>query len=222
LILSERLKRIAEKVKYSTVCDIGADHGYLLIYLAQKGKLTKGAACDVNPGPLSRAEENIKKEQLEKIIETKLGDGLSPIVGELFESCVIAGMGGKLITDILSAEIKTAKKFKQVLLSPQRDCDEVRRFLCSEGFDIIDEDIVFDSGKCYNIIDCRVGEGSSASQYTTEADFMFGKRLIEKRHEGLKIYLENEIDKVEKILKKHDSEKMGTYLNQCREVYQWL
>ena len=44
----------------SRLADIGTDHAYIPIYLLEKGTVTEAFAMDVNPGPLRRAEENIR------------------------------------------------------------------------------------------------------------------------------------------------------------------
>ena len=55
--LSKRLERIASFVQPgSRVADIGTDHGYVPIWLVQKGVCPSALAMDVRKGPLVRAE----------------------------------------------------------------------------------------------------------------------------------------------------------------------
>ena len=57
LRLSERLKLVASFVpEGSRVADIGTDHGYVPIYLAETGKIKSALAMDVRKGPLARAD----------------------------------------------------------------------------------------------------------------------------------------------------------------------
>ena len=53
--LSKRLERIASFVQPgSRVADIGTDHGYVPIWLVQKGVCPSALAMDVRKGPLER------------------------------------------------------------------------------------------------------------------------------------------------------------------------
>ena len=45
----------------SRIADIGTDHGYVPIYLAEIGKIKSALAMDVRKGPLARADEHIEE-----------------------------------------------------------------------------------------------------------------------------------------------------------------
>ena len=52
-VLDSRLSAIAALVRPGRpAVDVGADHGYLISYLAAKGIVPRGIACDINPQPL--------------------------------------------------------------------------------------------------------------------------------------------------------------------------
>ena len=54
--LDRRLKQVAEMVlPGAKVADIGTDHGHLMAYLMQQGKIAGGYACDINEKPLNKA-----------------------------------------------------------------------------------------------------------------------------------------------------------------------
>ena len=60
--LSERLNTVVSFVKPgSRVADVGTDHGYVPIELAQRGIISHGLAMDVRKGPLERAKEHIRQ-----------------------------------------------------------------------------------------------------------------------------------------------------------------
>ena len=64
--IDNRLKDISSLVdKCDIVADIGTDHGYLPIYLIQKGICNKAIAADVAINPLNSAKENINYYQLD-------------------------------------------------------------------------------------------------------------------------------------------------------------
>lgn len=60
--LSKRLERIASFVQPgSRVADIGTDHGYVPIWLVQKGVCPSALAMDVRKGPLERRKNTWKR-----------------------------------------------------------------------------------------------------------------------------------------------------------------
>ena len=78
--LSKRLERIASFVQPgSRVADIGTDHGYVPIWLVQKGVCPSALAMDVRKGPLERAEEHVEEVGLSGKIELRLSDGLAKL-----------------------------------------------------------------------------------------------------------------------------------------------
>ena len=56
--LSKRLRAVADLVTAGyQVADIGTDHAYIPIFLAETGKTDYAVAMDVNKGPLRKAQE---------------------------------------------------------------------------------------------------------------------------------------------------------------------
>ena len=101
--LSKRLTAVADMITAgNSIADIGTDHGYIPIYMAQKGLTPKALAMDVNAGPLERACDNIKRYCVENIVSARLSDGLKKLNPGEAESIIIAGMGGLLTIRILS------------------------------------------------------------------------------------------------------------------------
>ncbi|MBP5152929.1 MAG: SAM-dependent methyltransferase [Lachnospiraceae bacterium] len=157
MALSLRLQTLCDTVDpCESLCDVGCDHGYVSIELARTGKAKKVLAMDINEGPLKSAVDNINRAGLSDRIETRLSNGLHNIKDrESFDSILIAGMGGRLMTEILTEGIKTVDKAKQLLLQPQSEIFLVREFLRTHGFGIFREICLKDAGKYYFIIDAR-------------------------------------------------------------------
>lgn len=88
----------------SVVADIGTDHAFLPIALVESKKAKKVIATDVAQKPLNNARENIEKAGVGNI-ELRLCDGLSGVFPDEVDCVTIAGMGGNVIRDILSAPI---------------------------------------------------------------------------------------------------------------------
>ncbi len=191
--LSKRLERIASFVRAgSRVADIGTDHGYVPIWLLQRGICQTALAMDVRKGPLERAREHVENMGLSGKIELRLSDGLEKLRYGEADTVIIAGMGGKLTCRILEQGRHVWEKWSEdrerFILSPQSEQDEVRRFLKKNGFKIIREAMLEDEGKYYVIIEASRGAMSSLR----EQDYRFGADLIKKKDPTLLEYLEKE------------------------------
>lgn len=189
LVLSERLQALADMVTVGNrLCDVGCDHGFLSVYLVGNQICPGALAMDVRTGPLSRAAAHIKEYGLEEYIMTRLSDGLSGFQEGEAESLVCAGMGGKLMSRILSEGGSKAKSFKELILQPQSEIPEFRRYLRRNGFRIVDENILVEDGKFYFLIKaCPVTEPIECHNPLFD---LFGEKLLVNRHPVLKEFLE--------------------------------
>lgn len=151
--LSDRMMAVAGMVTPGKqVADIGCDHAYTAIYLMEAGIAAKVIAMDIGAGPLEIAKKNIDTAGLSDRIETRLSDGFEKLnIGET-DSAVIAGMGGGLIISILEKGKDIIVPGYELILSPQSDISEVRRYLRENGHRINKEIIIYDQGKMYNIM----------------------------------------------------------------------
>lgn len=156
-MLTERLNCIINYVNCERAADIGTDHAYVATELIRLGRAKHVIAADVRQGPLNAATENIKKHGMENEIETRLGSGLSVLKPGEVEECVIAGMGGELICEIINADIDTARSIK-LILQPMNAQYEVRRYLMENNFTIIKEDIVCEGERVYNVMIVKDGK----------------------------------------------------------------
>ena len=201
-MLSKRLQNVADMVtKGYIVADIGTDHGYVPIYLIKNGIVPKAYAMDINEGPLKIAGKNIRLEGLQDKITTVLSDGMNEMTSEMAESVVIAGMGGDLITDILNRG-KNIKGIKELVLSPHKRVDIVRKYLLDNNWKITDENMVIDNNKYYTIL-------KAVPEYD-EAELMYGRLLLLTKNPVLKQYLEKENKMYEEVLKKVENSKNET------------
>ena len=156
--MTPRLFAIASKIgRGASLADIGTDHAYLPVYLMLQGRIKSAVAADINCGPLSRAEENIKLFGLQDKIKTVLSNGFLSVDETSFDTAVIAGMGGLLISDIL----KNAPRGKKYILQPMKSSPELHEFLFKNGYKIYDESFSKEGNKFYNIISVCDGETKS-------------------------------------------------------------
>lgn len=187
--LSIRLSAVAALAKDAErLADIGTDHGYIPIYLAQQGTLISALAMDVNKGPLLRAQENIRKYHLEEVIQTRLSDGAEKLLPKEADTVVIAGMGGALTIKILEESRDVLADVENFVLQPQSEISLVRKYLHANGFCICREDMVKDEGKYYPMMLARHGKQEPWS----EQEYRFGKYLIQEKNACLQEFLKKE------------------------------
>ena len=142
--INERLKKIGDLVEANSVClDVGCDHALLDIYLVKRNKNIKAIASDIAEGPLEQAKRNIKRERLDGEIEVRLGSGFNTYSDDI-DTIIISGMGGRNIIGICKENPKVLKKVKTIILSPNNYQEDVKRYLCKNGFYISNEEFVRD------------------------------------------------------------------------------
>lgn len=177
--LSRRLAVVASFVpKGATLADIGSDHAYLPIALYEAKIIKKAIAGEVAVGPLKNAENEVARKNLSDAIEVRLGDGLEVIqYDDQIDTVTIAGMGGFLIRDILEAGKARLGKNVRLILQANIAESSVREWLNKNSFKVVDEAIVEDHGKVYEIIVAEKGHTDFKSLNETE---LFFGRFVEK------------------------------------------
>ncbi len=193
--LGDRLSAVLRMVKPADViADIGCDHGYIAIELIRRQIATHVIAADVHKGPLQRAEENIRIYGCENYITTRLSDGLSAFQEGEVDGMVCAGMGGRLLMDILCRDLHKTKQIKQFVLQPQSELFWFRQTLRAQGFMISQEDMVYEAGKYYPMMSVNVGATNVANVTKQEQELAdcYGGHLLQNRHPVLLQFLEAE------------------------------
>lgn len=193
-MLTPRTKMIAQHINADTVLDIGTDHAYIPIYLAQNKLAKKIIATDLRKGPLMIAEANIIKYGLEDKIELRLGEGLSPVEEDEADTIIIAGMGGELISNILNDGIKKAERAKVLVLQPMNSQEILRRWLIENGFSITEEDIALEGFKVYNLIIAKKG---NSQRFLSDFDYHIPPYL--KEHQYFDKFKEKKLREFNKI-----------------------
>lgn len=186
--LSLRLKTVADSVTGGNrVADVGCDHAYIAIHLAENNIAPRVVAMDVNKGPLSKARENIEVRGLEDRIETRLSDGLARLNPGEADTVVIAGMGGALMVRILIEGESALKGVKELILQPQSEIFLVRRHLHTNGYRIESEKMVKEDDKYYIII--KALKDPVKESYDQELFYLYGKQLLESGSPLVEEYL---------------------------------
>lgn len=157
LSLRPRLKAVADMMNNcKKAADIGCDHGRLSVALIRMGKAKSVIASDISEPSLQKARILADKCRLSDKIEVRVSDGLSHLCeSDNVDTIIIAGMGGELISSILSSGEAVSKAAKQIILQPMGGVEELRKFIAKYGYEIFDETLVFDAKRYYQIIGIR-------------------------------------------------------------------
>lgn len=141
--LSKRIYKIAEKAgEGDSIADIGTDHGYVPMILLRQGRISHAIMSDISPDSLDKARNTFGISGLKADPECfRVGDGLDTIAPGEVDTVVIAGLGGFTIIDILQNDISKSKSFSRLVMQPRKFSGNLRFFLYTNGWDIIDEDL---------------------------------------------------------------------------------
>lgn len=146
-MLSKRLLQIASLVPQGKVLlDVGTDHGLLPIYLVQNNICPKVLASDISENALESAKNN-KMKYKAKNVELYVSDGLNDVPLE-YDVISISGMGAYNILKILDKEFLP----DTLILNANNNVDVLRKAMQKKGYKIVEEKIVFEKGKYYDII----------------------------------------------------------------------
>lgn len=153
LQLQPRLQLLADLVPQGArVADIGTDHGYLPVWLLQRGRIAAAIAADIGEDPLQHARRTAEEYGVDGI-NFRLCDGLKGIGSDEVDTVVIAGMGGETIIHILSAAPWTkVTGAVTLLLQPMTKAGELRRWLSDNGYCFTDERLVWDKDFLYPVL----------------------------------------------------------------------
>ena len=152
--LSKRLALIASLVgEGASVCDVGTDHGYLPAFLSKSGKCRSVTATDIKTKPLESAKANLLRLGVDNV-ELVLCDGLSGVTREKADTVIIAGMGGEVISGIIS-RCDFIKDNVTLILQPMTAAAELRDYLYENGFEVMREIPLEENGKLYSVMVAR-------------------------------------------------------------------
>ena len=153
LKLSDRLKTVAEFIEDgASVADIGTDHGFLPVYLAQTGLARRIIASDKSAGSLKTALRSADRYGVTDKISFVTAPGLSGVDEADVDTVVIAGVGGERIIEILAGAPWTNRGGVRLILQPQTKIALLRSWLGENGYMIIETKQAFDKGRVYSVI----------------------------------------------------------------------
>lgn len=212
--LSKRLCTIAALVPFGArVCDIGADHGYLSIYIAKEKKPLSVITTDINKMPLMRAKKNAELANIDTI-DFRLCDGFHSIKKNEIDTAIIAGMGGEVISGILERGKAVVKNTDiTFILQPTTSPEFLRKFLYNNGFYIEKEIPVLDNNKLYSVMLVKYN-----GEIKKQPDYFYFIGNITPNNDGL-LYIKKQYNRCFKCIKSlektNNTENLSYYKAVC-------
>lgn len=186
----KRLCAAADLVRQGAVfADIGTDHALLPVFLCQTGRILRAVAADINEGPLAAARLQVTAAGLADRISLRLTDGLSGLENEGLTDIAICGMGGELITEILSRAPFVKDPSVRLILQPMTHAADLRRYLAREGFAIREERTAIAAGKCYF---CLAAEYTGEPYELSRLEATFGRISVNASDDALLALVQKE------------------------------
>ena len=186
LLLQPRLQLLSDLIPQgSRLADVGTDHGYVPVYLLQRGLIAGAIASDIGAEPLQHAINTAAEYEVEGI-DFRLCPGLDAIAPTECDTVLIAGMGGETIITILENAPWTKEGEHLLLLQPMTKVEMLRKWLTDNGYHFTGERLVFDKDHLYPVMLIRGGRQDSigeAEQYggvMLDNDPLYGAYLDER------------------------------------------
>jgi len=197
--LSKRLGAVASYVqKGSRLADVGSDHAYLPLFLVENGIIDYAVAGEVVQGPYQSALTNVAQAGKDELIQVRLANGLAAIESsDQIDTITIAGMGGRLIADILEADLAKLAGVQRLILQPNNREDELRIWLQEQGFQIVAEEMVTENQKFYEILVVEPG-----TMELTPLEQRFGPFLLQEKSSVFLAKWQSELEKLTRSLEK--------------------
>lgn len=225
--LSNRLATVASYVPQgSRLADIGTDHAYLPVNLLKRGLIVGGVAGEVVRGPFENAAHEIQREGLTDRLTARLANGLKAIEPtDQIDTVVIAGMGGTLITQILTQDFDRLVGVKRLILQPNVGEMVVRRFLMTHGFQLITEEILAEDGHTYEVL---VADRADQPETYNDEELRFGPYLLQEHSAIFIAKWQRELARTQEVLKQVQQaavvpeDKVGQLTAEIQEIEEVL
>lgn len=217
--LSKRLEAVASFVPTGAVlADIGSDHAYLPCYLVHKEVISRAIAGEVVKGPYESAVRQVRTEGLTENITVRLADGLAAVhPNDKVDTVTIAGMGGPLIVSILEKHPEALENVTRLVLQPNIHAKVIREWALQNGWAILNEEILEEDGKVYEILVLQRGE-----ETLTEAEILLGKQLIAAKSEVFIEKWTKEIANWERVLQSIEKAEATSDIEKKRAELHYL
>lgn len=109
---------------------------------------------------------------------------------------VLAGLGARTITAVLSRDYQVTEQLEFMVLQPMKDETWLRPWLAAHGFALAAEDLAREGERLYPVLRAVPGVEREKRQVHLEV----GPRLLEEGHGLLELYLERLCRRQEKVV----------------------
>ncbi len=196
-LIYKRLTMVAEMIGAGQlVADIGADHAWLAIYLAEHRLAPAVIIGELSDGPYTRAWEAVRGSACREKIEVRQGNGLQVLERGEVGCVVLAGMGGETIVDILAYDWDKADSFRKYVFQPMSKAEILRQRLASRGWIIDDERLVEEHGYIYLAITSHPG---NCPYHLNSLELEVGPYIIKADDAIKRLYITRYLQKCERI-----------------------
>lgn len=204
-----------------TLADIGCDHGRLSCVAVQSGAAKRAIAIDVSAPSLEKARALANYIGESERVQTRLGDGFTPLAQGEADAVALLGMGGTLMTRLLADCPTPLMGAKTAVFQPMRAVEDIRRYLYAHGYRVTDDRVVREAGRLYQVFAATPPEpGRQALPAGWPADcFSFGYVAFQKREPLLKTLVETRLSTHRRRLQKGES---AALTKECEQLMQIL
>ena len=202
--LSARLFAIAGEVNQGeTMADIGTDHGFLPVYLWERGICPHVIMADISSGSLDKARENCSRSHPDQPFDFRLGDGIKVLQPGEVDVVVLAGMGGILMTEILETDLEKSWSYKKLVLQPRSNVGRLRHWLYNHSFSIINEQLVREGKYICEILTAVPKEVAVIRSLGPDrVEYQYPRKLLEFQNPLTEEYLQGKRKVEEQILER--------------------
>lgn len=208
-----RIELLAEYTKgFNKLGDIACDHTKISITAVANGYVKESIASDIAQGPIANAKSTVILSGLQDKITCVKANGLDALDDNV-DVVIIAGLGGTIISGILTNGIEKLTKVKRLILQANVGQVHCRTFAVNNGYKIVDEVIFEDMGVVYEIIVCEKGE-----QVLTEMELEFGPVLLKQQSPLFIEKIKKELEYYNDVIKSIPKDKQNNWLSVRREM----
>ncbi|MBO4107588.1 tRNA (adenine(22)-N(1))-methyltransferase [Streptococcus suis] len=215
--LSQRLEAVAFFVPQGArLADLGSDHAYLPLFLVEQGRIDFAIAGEVVQGPYQSALQNVEQAGQADKISVRLANGLAAVeLDDQVSTVTVAGMGGRLIAEILETGKDKLASVERLVLQPNNREDDVRRWLIAHDFQLVAEKILEENDKIYEILVAEKGQSD-----LTAIQLRFGPYLLEEQSATFQKKWLKELDKMTYALEQVPLERQADRSAISQKIHQ--
>ncbi|MGF1508277.1 MAG: tRNA (adenine(22)-N(1))-methyltransferase TrmK [Myxococcota bacterium] len=172
-----RLQALLSMVPPSAaLADIGCDHGLLPIAAVLEGRVQYAVGIDRTDAILAPARRRSQDLGLQGRAVFRRGWGLRPLEEAEVQCIVLAGMGARTMVQCFQASSERLRSIDTVVVQPNRDVAEVRRWFYAHGYHIDCETLPVVGRRAFPSIRARIG----AAPMPSDLALQLGPRLMEE------------------------------------------